>query len=463
MSYIYREKIQRPISGDNPIGDEIGDTEEFDFIESQMMKVGSLNHADVKWAEAEAMIVYLLGERSKDIRLLSYLMQCLQHNASPARTLLSIQILTDFLAAYWASAYPNKGSAKALKIKFFNQIIQRSEKMLNQIAPLVRVELANAGMMTALDALITQVKLSDLPVQALEAIQQSWAVKQTQAIKETEVKKTDTPSWQTLSQPNLSTLELFSGSDEKTQKALLAVADFLWDSTESKHLAVRLRRHALWMNISNLPHCDENQESMLMPVCPDRVAEYKQGISKSPSIALWLRIEQSLTLSPFWLEGHYLSYQLALLLDQPMSAEAIREETQLFVNRLQGIERCCFKGGSLFLPEVIKAWLTDAPLIDSVSFSAKDWQHEREQAMLLAKESGLPQALSHLNEGLTKALEPREQFYWRLLSAEVMEAEQLPMLALQGYQTLLKEAEKTTLLDWEPSLIERLKHFVNLD
>ncbi len=460
---MYREKIQQPILVNNPIGSDLCDSEEFDFIESQMMKVGSLNHGDVKWIEAEEMIISLLAERSKDIRLLSYLLQCLQYNATPQRALLSIQILTDFLAAYWLTAYPNSGSGKALKVKFFQQMMQRTEKMLIQMDASLRVELANAGMMTALDALITQVRVNDLPAQVIEDIQGSWAIKQSQAIEETDIKKVNTPSWQALSNPRLSSLELYSGSDSKTQNALMAVADFIWDANENKNIAVRLRRYALWMTITSLPERDEQQASLLMPVCSDRVSEYKNEMIQSPSFLLWQRIEQSITMSPFWIEGHYLSYQLALLLGQTMSANAIREETQQFVARLEGIETCRFSGGKLFIPEAVGIWLADIPSIDAAGSDARGWQHEREQALLLANENGLPAALTMLNEGLANALEPRDHFYWRLLSAEIMEEQKLPMLALQGYQTLLKEAENITLFDWEPSLIKRLKHFANAD
>ena len=47
------------------------------------------------------------------------------------------------------------------------------------------------------------------------------------------------------------------------------------------------------------PEADEGNETHLMPVCPDRIAEYQNEIVTSPSIELWQRIERSVTLSPF--------------------------------------------------------------------------------------------------------------------------------------------------------------------
>ncbi|NCO47044.1 MAG: type VI secretion system protein TssA, partial [Vibrio sp.] len=69
----YRRCITQPIQADNPVGERLIDDPLFDFVEDQMMKVGSLSHASVQWDEVEHSTLKLLSEKSKDLKLLIYL------------------------------------------------------------------------------------------------------------------------------------------------------------------------------------------------------------------------------------------------------------------------------------------------------------------------------------------------------------------------------------------------------
>ncbi|MEF1221169.1 type VI secretion system ImpA family N-terminal domain-containing protein, partial [Photobacterium damselae] len=93
----YREQLVNQIEGDDAVGLRIIDDPLLDFIDSQMMKVGSLSHADVQWNEVESCVVNLLSNKTKDIKLLTVLLQCLQHQPTPERFTLSIAVLVDFM------------------------------------------------------------------------------------------------------------------------------------------------------------------------------------------------------------------------------------------------------------------------------------------------------------------------------------------------------------------------------
>ncbi|MDF5149428.1 type VI secretion system domain-containing protein, partial [Vibrio parahaemolyticus] len=75
----------------------------------------------------------------------------------------------------------------------------------------------------------------------------------------------------------------------------------------------------------------------------------------------------------------------------------------------------------------------------------------------LAKEGDVTLALTHLNEGLTQATEPRDRAYWRLLIADVLQAEQLNAMAQQQYQTLYTQISTMSVSEWEPSLMAQLE------
>ena len=63
----YRTSIVRPISSESPVGERLLDEPLFDFVEDQMMKVGSLSHASVQWQEVEHSAITLLNEKSQSL------------------------------------------------------------------------------------------------------------------------------------------------------------------------------------------------------------------------------------------------------------------------------------------------------------------------------------------------------------------------------------------------------------
>ena len=71
------------------------------------MKIGSLTHQEIQWHEVENKAIHLLAYQTKDVRLLGYLIICLQHQSTPERFLLSLHLLTDFISTHWEIAHPS--------------------------------------------------------------------------------------------------------------------------------------------------------------------------------------------------------------------------------------------------------------------------------------------------------------------------------------------------------------------
>lgn len=130
----YRQRAAKPIEGRNPVGERLLDDALLDFVEGQMMKVGSLSHGDVQWVEAEQSALKLMETHTKDLKLLTHLLQCLQYQASPERFTLSIYVLADFVAQYWETCHPAPGPRGVLpRRKFYSQIVQRTLKTAEKI------------------------------------------------------------------------------------------------------------------------------------------------------------------------------------------------------------------------------------------------------------------------------------------------------------------------------------------
>lgn len=460
----FRTKLAAPISDQSAVGERLRDDPLLDFVESQMIKVGSLSHAEVKWQEVEQSSLKLLAERSKDLKILAILLQCLQHQCTPERYILSLQLLVDFIEKYWVSCFPAPGKRGVLpRRKFFSQILQRSYQAGEKIEP-VRFDFEQKSQLEqVIEQLEEAAKQQQLPTDGVEDLA---ALMKRQMANVSEVKQVqdEQPSEiaSAVSEPKISAqnspLNIDTSSERAIKQTLLKVADFLTEMDEGPVLGLRLRRFAVWFSITALPEANSQGETQLMAVSADRIQDYHEQLQRGASLALWRKVEQSLALSPFWFDGHYLSAQIAEKLSEPNWSEAIRQELALFIERLPGLSQLSFKGQVPFASEQTLQWLNSVKQGPAEQGGA-DWNVRRTEAMQLAKEGGLSVALAMLNDGLKGASEPREKAYWRLLSADLMREHQLEAMAGQNYQALYSQISQMSVGQWEPSLIQHLESY----
>lgn len=458
----YRECLAKPIVGSTSVGERLVDDEQLDFVEAQMMKVGSLSHGDVNWLEAEQGAFKLLSEKTKDLKLLTHLLQCLQYQPHPERFTLSLFLLSDFISLYWEECHPAAGArGENIRRKFFNQIIQRTEKSVEKIDGGMFDSEQKAELEQAISELKVAAENKALPVDNIAMFASALSRK----IKASEPKSPQPESSnQAKSASSISTspqpgkIEIDGSSERATKQTLLRLAEFIAELDGGIALATRIRRFAIWFSITSVPDADGNGETQLMPVSVDRIAEYEESLNKGADVELWKKVEQSLTVAPYWIDGHFLSYRIALKLGDTESAESLASEVRQFFKRVPGIEKLKFKGGAPFISEPTLRWIEGSESgSEGGASSSSDWDSKRREALALAENEGLSIALTMLNEGLSSAKEPRDQFYWRMLSADVMQKNQLSAMANQHYNTLLESALHTSLTDWEPKLIQRLE------
>lgn len=439
------------------IGDALDTRRDYLTLEEEMMKVGSLQHAQVAWEDAEMLAVKLLSEQGKDLKVLGYLLHCMQHDGSGVRYALSLRLLARaIMQPWWEHAYPNSDArAVVLRQRLFQQFIQRSLALL-AVVNFTDAEEELAACLSSLAELQHNVAEKGLPSKEIDKLANKLNAVGTE--------KKPTPPPTTVETPatpapvaKAPELHLEAGNERTNRQALLKMANFLGSQHPEEPLVYRLRRHAIWMSIHVLPVThQESGKTELAPVSPDRIAEYQDGLEKGGDTALWQRVENSVALSPYWLEGHRISAALASQLGYTCCAEAIREETQRFVDRLPSIKMLKFSDGTPFLDKETADWLAQQPSSQRALTSQGAWQQGLEEAKALLNEGDLGAGLKRLDQGLSQALFPRDQVYWRLAIAELLDDAGLETLAKQHYQTLHTTATALGLEHWEPALVARL-------
>lgn len=459
----YRSCVAKPIDGDSPVGARLIDDALFDYVEDQMMKVGSLSHGSVQWQQAEHSAITLLSEKSKDIKVLVYLLQCLHHDVNPNRLIVSFGVMRDFIEYFWAESFPAQGDrGKLPRRKFFSQMCQRFSTVVKSFD----FASLNTPLAEELKEVVSEWQQTLTAKQLSSELSESIATLINNDLTKREERLASTPApsaspsqiaaiASTESAPSAFTVD--SSSDKATKETLLKVASFLSEQEMGSVLAIRVRRYAMWGSIDSLPDHDAQGHSLLRAMQSDRVKEYRDQMG-SPSLALWRKVEQSLTVAPFWFEGQMLSAQVAEALEHSEWSHAIKEETQMFLERFPYLMEMTFKGGAPFVPNEVKSWLSDSTKECSpYGQSSGSWQALRQEAFNLAKEGGISVAMSMVNDGLISVNEPRDRFYWRLIGADLLKHHQLEGIALSQYQTLEQEILQTSVVQWEPSLIQQLK------
>ncbi|MCP1315644.1 type VI secretion system protein TssA [Halomonas sp. 707D7] len=452
-----------------PVGEPVEEGSDYLALDEEMMKIGSLQHGGIDWERAETLAVHLLAERGKDLKVLGHLLHCMQHGGSGVRFALSLRLLARAIAApWWESAYPFAGKRGAkLRPRLFQQFVQRSVKLVDTL------DFHNAqdefeACETSLGELAQEVAKRSLPHQALDELTRKLGDKRptqdapppaqgTPQASEASSSRSTPREAAPAPAAKAPELRLEAGNERANRQALLNMAEFLAEQSPGEPLAYRLRRYAIWSTIQALPGANASGKTELAPVSADRTAEYREAIGKGGDEALWARIEKSLALSPYWLEGHRLSAGLAKTLGHVRCAEAIRDETQRFVERLPGIEALTFQSGAAFLDDETARWLHSGPGGGSAPESGGEaWQQGLEEAREALEQGDTGAALKVLDSGLSAARSPRENAYWRLASAELMSEAGLGSLARQHYATLQQTVAELALEQWEPALVSRL-------
>lgn len=434
------------------------DDEEWEYIDGEIVKLGSLAHSQLDIPELQRRGLAILASESKDFRLLAHLLRTLQHTGDP---LLALRLLTLFVEHYWAVAAPQN---MAHKKRFAAQVIKRFEAGIAGVAENAGTELRDVlpkelaklaqcwqahnapELAQATDDLVVLYQRAfDGAAPALSASPaNSGTPPQAVAGPERDVPSPAIPAPQVI---------VDSHDDTAWRDTLQKVATILCERQPDSPQGYRLRRHALWLTITSTPQVESDGRTPLAAVSADRVADYRARLA-SADMALWQQVEKSILLAPYWLDGHYLSAQIALRLGYKQAAEAIRDEVACFLDRLPALTGLLFNDHTPFISEQTKQWLT-ASSSGSQTASTQQSREELQAVRACFTEQGLEAALRYL-DSLPEG-DPRDQFHRQYLGTQLMEEAGMEKLAQQQYRMLFRLGLQITLADWEPSLLEQLE------
>jgi type VI secretion-associated protein, VC_A0119 family len=462
----WKEQILSPIQSEIDIDEDL----EWLELDSDMVKLGSLEHQTLNISHLRHLAAQLLSTKSKDLRILAHFLRTLQHSGKVTELLIGLASFADYVENYWETSPP---SQKIRKERLTQQIFKRFENMASyfsqdssrlekdqakqQFARLIEFWKDNVKLKAELEQLLQRYTFTDKQIHQNDNVSDSSGDEKPNSgrkiITESEHSASDLrniSSEKEVIKPIVEPVSIDTSNDRAWKNTLLKVADYLIERDFSNPIGYQLRRFAIWSLITVAPLA-ENDRTQLAAVSQDRINDYKILIEKALSSDVWKEIEYSLTLAPYWIEGHYLSAKIAERMSYPQVAKAIKESVLSFIERLPELKQLKFNDGTPFISDECSSWLYDNNEINQALVS--DIQLN-EQIGDYYKEQGILNTLKFINDQSYTDL--RSQIYAQLSSIELLEKEGLHNLAKQQYFTLEQAISPIMVKDWEPSLFTLL-------
>ncbi|EFP4586829.1 type VI secretion system protein TssA [Salmonella enterica] len=445
------EKLTSPLKDDNP---------DWEYIDGEMLKLGSLAHNQLDIPEIQRRGLALLASESKDFRLLAHLLRTLQHAGDP---LLALRLLALYVEHYWTVAAPQNAAHKQ---RFATQVIKRFEAGVENFAENADTT-QRESLLAELAKLAQRWQEQNIPALALAVDGLSSQYRRAfrgaapvppaagPSTHPTSVSATQSPSVPP-SAPAVVTapvVDIDSHDDKAWRDTLLKVAAILCERQPDSPQGYRLRRHALWQAITSAPQAESDGRTPLAAFPADMMDDYLARLNTA-DMALWQQVEKSVLLAPYWFDGHYLSAQTAQRLGYTRVADAIRDETVHFLTRLPQLNGLLFNDRTPFIAEPTKQWLASSSANNSTAPAVQTGE-ELQAVRACFEEQGLEAALRHLEN--LPAGDPRDQFYRQYLGAQLLEEAGMAQLAHQQYRLLFTMGLQMTLPSWEPSLLNALE------
>lgn len=461
----WREQLLAPLDEAKVSSQLDENSPDWEYIESEMIKFGSLSHSTLDIDDIQRRALQLFATQTKDFRLLVHFLRTLQHAGIPEELVIASTIASTYMQHYWDTSYP---SHSRLKLRLAQQILKRFETVKNnfcqQATPEQRDEILGEFAYLAQfwhssqTNLSTQVDELSRAYQHIENIQESTITVEESVKAEpvNEIKKTPQTPVSATSQTEQPHVEINQSDDRQWKQTLLKVAGILCEQAPNDAVGYRLRRYAIWHNIQTLPINDKQGKTPLAAVAIDRVTDYKAQLSQ-PSISLLNDIEQSLTLAPYWLDGHFMAAQTAQLLGLIDVSSAIAQELSLFLIRLPQLNHLYFADMTPFISAETHQWLGSLEnQANNKASPSLSLHNEQQEIMDCFEQEGLNAALLMIDNAISVTTEPRQRFYLQLLSAQLFEASKMSSIANVYFNQLYHDALRYSLSEWEPNLLNQL-------
>lgn len=258
------------------------------------------------------------------------------------------------------------------------------------------------------------------------------------------------------------------------KKSASLLTEFYRKQNISNLKALRITRLLSWLETEGLPNA-EGKKTFLQPPSELELDQLESLYkNKEYEDALYL-VEEIIEVSPFWIDGHYYSYNILEKTKNFEEANELKNILASFLKTNDGILNLTFIDDKPFASNRTKKWIQEELFtLETTESDTKKTEDKEESTHLksevydLANENKLKDAMILLANKIENACNIEEKFKLRLLHAQLAIEFDKKEIALALLEGLEKDIEKYHLLEWNPKLASQvftllLTSFSNVD
>jgi len=451
----------------------------FEEIEGEIIKRGTLTHNTIRWDFVLEQASFLTEKEAKDFRLLTFILLSLAPLA-PSPTLPSpLPLALNLVAAFvekWGSVATPQGRARdrALTrlIDALDSMIKKAEEngLEAHYRPVITQAFEKMEQIWPALSADTDTKFKSF-ARRIENIAEDEVIEtassSTRAPEVGQSNKAKSPSSSssaasatTAQAPRSGDLILDSSNERALRESLAKMADFLFDLDPAQPLSYRLRRYAGWYGMREQPALKKDEATIIMPPSEESVDLYRQAVvQKQTDIELAKRLERSCYLQPFWIEGHYIAWNLARYRGALSVANAILEEAAQFAKNAPWLEKLQFSSSHPFMPDEVKSWISTASQSGSGAGTnaTQEEQTYLDTARSLAQAGDMTAAIQQMEEAHPPSADLRQRSLWELANLELLSEWGMKTHAGLTAARMEDSISTLTVADWDVGILERLR------
>ncbi|NBA94158.1 type VI secretion system protein TssA [Pseudomonas sp. R5(2019)] len=450
-----------PVDVQQPAGVFDEEDNVFQGIDSEMMKLGSLQEPRIDWGYVDEAACRYLTTRCKHFRIAAHLSTARMRARGWRGWAEAAGVLAGMASRYWETGFPKPGaSGLVAKRRLMALLFERLGEALTTLdAKSFGEEYYKAGQqaLDQLQSIAAQVKLDASALTRLEG-QLRLAAEATRAPELVEA-QLDIPSpTPVITEAFFTSANLASGNERESRRSLLAIAEIINQQDAYDPTGYLLRRFALWAHLSAAPSPGKDLRTELMAVSADTADAYGDAMNTNAVDPVLLqRVEKSATSSPYWLRGSYLAAGIARRLEMQSVAEAIRQATERFVTRLPALVKLQFADGRPFVDGETHAWIIGGDSGAAPPGASQEYPTLREELRGLLEMAGVESMLRRLEAIQLESSHPRHCCYVMTIAAELLAARGLSWLADGLFFRAHVAMQGASVPEWEPDLFTLLE------
>jgi type VI secretion system protein VasJ len=447
--------ITTPLNGDNPFGTNINYDPQFDTLKGEIGKMG-----DIDYDIVENTALSLLKEKSKDVRILSFLSFAHLRNERWEEYADIFEGLSKLAADNYDALFPDRPRAKQNAIKWLSE--PRYADMIAAKAPPEADHAHIVRLRESLEKLkpVLEQKFPDgspFP-SGLYSAARKWEAA-------TKPKPKPEPGaagagGQGISEP-MDTPKQAQGIGRK-------VALFLIEKEPQKPMGYRLLRSVRWDLLEKPPPADGGKTQLAGPAAEQR-AFFQNQLAKNDWPATLAASEKAFgsAANHFWLDLQRISATACSKLGaayEPVR-EAILTETALLLKRMPDLAGMAYADGSLFCDPATKDWIgaeVSAVLASGEGLSGigaaggdddeNSFENQQKEINAMVSSGKIEKALDKLHKQIRESSSERDNFRRSILLGNLLLSNKRSDIALAILESLDDKITSFNLDRWDPEL-----------